>query len=196
MQLVVFGGAGRTGRVVVDAALEAGHPVTALVRRPGAFPSPPEGLRIEPGDAMDAGAVARAAAGADAAICVLGVGDDAPATALSDAFASVVRALEEAGPARLVDLLTVGVLLSKVNPEFAHVTEEHGRNLALLRASGLDWLGVVAPGITDDPATGTVHVEVEHRGPSWEITRPDLARLLVREAVDPEHRHVAVGVSN
>ena len=196
MRLVVFGAAGRTGRVVVALGLDRGHEVTAFVRRPDAFDPVPSGLHVEVGDALDGAAVEGVAAGHQAAISVLGVAEDAPPTALSDATASVVRALERSGPQRLVVLMTVGVLLTKVSPEFAQVTEEHRRNLEVLRASSLDWVGVVAPGITDDAPTGTVHMEVEQRGPNWEIARGDLAAALLDEAVEPAHLRTAVGVSN
>ena len=196
MDIIVFGAAGRTGRVVVAKALEGGHRVTASVRRPDAFDPVPPGLNVEVGDALDGAAVERAAAGRDAAISTLGAAPDAPPTALSDAFASVREVLGRTGPKRVVVLMTVGVLLTKVAPEFQHVTEEHRRNLDLLRASSLEWVGVVAPGITDDPPTGHVEVEVEHRPPNWEITRRDLADVLVREAVAGEHVRAAVGVSN
>ncbi len=196
MRIVVFGAAGRTGRVVVRRALDDGHEVTALVRRAHAYDPVPAGLRIEMGDALDGAAVERAAAGQESAISTLGVGPDAAPTALSDAFRSVAQVLERTGPPRVVVLLTIGVLLKKVAPEFAHVTEEHRRNLEELRESSLEWVGIVAPGITDDPPTGHVEIEVEHRAPTWEITREDLADVLLREAVTREHLHVALGVSN
>ena len=196
MNIVVFGAAGRTGRVVVRKALEGGHDVTAFVRRTNAFDPVPAGLRVELGDALDGSAVERATAGQESAISTLGVAPDAAPTALSDAFRSVAQVLGRTGPSRLVVLLTVGVLLKKVAPEFADVTEEHRRNLELLRESSLDWVGVVAPGITDGPATGHVEIEVEHRAPNWEITREDLADVLLHEAVARAHLRVALGVSN
>ncbi len=196
MKIVVFGAAGRTGRVVVGKALDGGHEVTAFVRRPDAFDPVPAGLRIELGDALDGAAVERAAAGQESAISTLGVAPDAAPTALSDAFRSVAEVLERTGPSRVVVLLTVGVLLKKVAPEFAHVTDEHRRNLELLRNGSLDWVGVVAPGITDGPPTGHVEVEVEHRAPTWEIAREDLADVVLHEAIAREHIGVAIGVSN
>ena len=73
MNVVVFGSTGSTGRLVVEAALSAGHVVTAFVRDPKRMPLTHANLRIVKGDAMDPASVASAVQGADAIICTLGV---------------------------------------------------------------------------------------------------------------------------
>jgi nucleoside-diphosphate-sugar epimerase len=70
MQLAVLGAGGGLGRNVVDAALAAGHAVVALVRDP-ARAGLPAAVTTLVGDATRAEDVARAMAGADAAMyCV------------------------------------------------------------------------------------------------------------------------------
>src|SRR5260370_11711527 len=72
MNLVVLGATGRTGRLVVEQALAAGHTVTALVRSPEKLPTGSPNLRVVTGHATDPAAVSRALEGADAVISTLG----------------------------------------------------------------------------------------------------------------------------
>src|SRR2546428_13218147 len=66
MNLVVLGATGRTGQLVVEQALAAGHTVTALVRSLEKLTIRNSSLRVVAGSATDAADVARALAGADA----------------------------------------------------------------------------------------------------------------------------------
>ena len=72
MKLVVLGANGRTGRLVVEQALAAGHTVTALVRSPEKLTIRSSGLRIVPGGATNAADVTRALEGGDAVLSTLG----------------------------------------------------------------------------------------------------------------------------
>ncbi|TMD53495.1 MAG: hypothetical protein E6I85_08270 [Chloroflexi bacterium] len=51
MKLVVLGATGRTGRLVVEQALAAGHTVTALVRSPEKLATSSSNLRVVAGQA-------------------------------------------------------------------------------------------------------------------------------------------------
>ena len=53
MKLVVFGATGNTGRNVVEQALEAGHEVTAVARKPPALKISHARLEVLRGDVMD-----------------------------------------------------------------------------------------------------------------------------------------------
>src|SRR5438128_12620406 len=74
MNLVILGATGRTGRLVVEQALAAGHAVTALVRSPEKLTLRNPNLRVVMGDATDTSALSRAVQGADALISTLGGG--------------------------------------------------------------------------------------------------------------------------
>ncbi len=58
MNLLVLGATGRTGRLVVEQALAAGHTVTALVRSPEKLTTGGANLRVVKGEATEASAVA------------------------------------------------------------------------------------------------------------------------------------------
>ena len=72
MRLAVFGATGRTGKLLVEQALNAEHDVTAFVRpRSLGKLIKHERLTVVQGDATDAAAVERAVNGADAVVSVM-----------------------------------------------------------------------------------------------------------------------------
>ena len=71
MNLLVLGATGRTGRLVVEHALAAGHTVIALVRSPEKLTNGSSNLRVVRGSATDKSDLARALEGADAVISTL-----------------------------------------------------------------------------------------------------------------------------
>ena len=76
MKIALFGATGRTGRVVMELALSAGHEVTVLARDPRKLRQPQKGLRVIEGDARRGSDVATAVQGADVVISALGSGGD------------------------------------------------------------------------------------------------------------------------
>src|SRR5580658_2146284 len=66
MLIAILGGTGGIGGHVLSWALDAGHPVRALARRPEALPRR-DSLTVVRGDALDAAAVAETIAAAGAA---------------------------------------------------------------------------------------------------------------------------------
>jgi len=78
MRLLAFGASGPLGRAITDAALAAGHQVTAFVRTPGRLGGHP-GLREVTGDVLDAESVAAAVPGHDAVVSALGHSRPSPA---------------------------------------------------------------------------------------------------------------------
>ena len=66
MNLLVLGATGRTGRLVVERALAAGHNVTALVRSLEKLTMSNSNLRVVAGQATNTSDISRALEGADA----------------------------------------------------------------------------------------------------------------------------------
>src|ERR1700674_4047776 len=98
MNLVVLGATGRTGRLVVEQALAAGHTVTALVRSPEKLTTSNSKLRVVAGQVTDTSAVARALEGADALISTLG----GNGSVIADSTAAIVAAARQTGVSRAV----------------------------------------------------------------------------------------------
>src|SRR5260221_7453590 len=105
MNLVVLGATGRTGRLVVEQALAAGHTVTALVRSPEKLAMRNSNLRVVKGEATDTSAVARALEGADAVISTLGGGG----SVIADSTPAIVAAARQTGVSRVVVLSSFAV---------------------------------------------------------------------------------------
>ena len=76
MKIVVFGVTGGTGRAVVEGALARGIIVTAVARKPDAFPLRHALLTVTKGDVMDAGSLTEPVRGADAVLSAIDRGLD------------------------------------------------------------------------------------------------------------------------
>ena len=176
MRVTIFGATGRTGRLVVADARGRGFEVSALVRN-RAKADFPDGVRIVEGDAREAGAVTDALEGADAAVSVMAIPEGTgPRTDLSDATRTIVAAMEGSGPRRLVIAVNTSVFHDRpVKPPFDVVAEEHRRDLAIVRASSLDWTALAPTFLTDDEPNGTYVVELDAKAPGAGIPRGDLA---------------------
>ena len=59
MRISVLGATGRTGRQIVEQALQAGHEVVAFARKPEALEMDHERLTVVQGDILDAERVSR-----------------------------------------------------------------------------------------------------------------------------------------
>src|SRR4030088_2963552 len=100
MKLLILGATGRTGRLVVEQALAAGHTVTALVRSPEKLSSGNSNLRVVAGEATDTSALSRALEGADAVISTLG----GRGSVIADSTKAIVAAAHHAGVSRVIVL--------------------------------------------------------------------------------------------
>src|ERR1700731_957378 len=98
MNLVILGATGRTGRLVVEQALAAGHTVTALVRSPEKLTIRNSNLRVVAGRATDPGDVARALASVDAVLTTLG----GSGSVIADSTRAIVAAANQTGVKRVV----------------------------------------------------------------------------------------------
>jgi putative NADH-flavin reductase len=72
MRLIVFGASGKTGREIVQQALERGHDVTAFVRDPAKLKLTHDRLNVARGDVMDAPSVDAAMPCHDAILVAVG----------------------------------------------------------------------------------------------------------------------------
>ena len=183
MNVSVFGSGGRTGRDVVDEALDRGHAVTAVARRQ---PDPPLNAAAETVVAGlgDSAAVSSALENADAVVSAMGpVGDD-PGTAYSDGIVALVGSMEASTVRRLVIAANARVLDDRpLEGPYAAVSEEHRRALRAIRRSTLDWTVVATPMLSDAEVRHAYGATVDGRGEGRSIARQDFAIALV-DALD------------
>lgn len=198
LTVAVLGSTGATGRHVVATALDRGHEVIALARRPGVLGPNPSLRQVVWADVSDSTALVRSLSGVDAVISTLGGATKGPTTVCTDGVRSAVAAMAQAGASRLIAVSAHGV------------ADTHDRSLyslavwsgvpdkmrdkeamePLIVASGLDWTIVRPPTLKDHRAIGhyTTGVSVPIR--LWSsIGRADLAAFLVDEAEDSQYVH-------
>jgi len=110
MRIVSLGASGATGRQLVTAALNRGHQVVAVVRRPEALDGlAHSNLSVRQGDVQQPSTIASAYEGADGVISTLGFSRGGPWNILSAA----ARAVLDARPQRVVWMGSFGVGVSR-----------------------------------------------------------------------------------
>jgi uncharacterized protein YbjT (DUF2867 family) len=109
MRLFILGATGRTGRALLDQGRQRGHSVTAFVRSPEKLAELQDGVVARTGDPRNVDQLLAALAGHDAVLSALAPPGLGPATILSDAARSTVRAMQTAGVRRLL-IVSVGIL--------------------------------------------------------------------------------------
>lgn len=199
MKLVIFGANGPTGRLTTEQALAEGHEVTAVTRRPDAFPLSDARLSVAQADILNPDEVHRVVADHDAVVSTVGVPyTKEPVTVYSEGTANVIKSMQAHGIRRLVCVSSIGadyedapgeafvfrkvivpILLKMGRPLY----EDTSRMEEIVSASGLDWT-VVRPAGLFDATTTTDYIVSKSRHPGWFTSRRDLADALVREAVD------------
>ena len=188
MKLLVLGASGRTGVLVVEQALAAGQDVSALVRSPERLTLRNPRLNVVAGQATDAADVARAMAGVDAVISVLGGGG----SVIRDSTRAIIDAAHRTGVTRVVVMSSFLVERDRMGVLSWLITGLAGTSKIadkvageqLLRQSDLAWT-IAYPGpLTDGPATGSVEVlpEGAKRRVSERISRADVAGWLIEAA--------------
>jgi putative NADH-flavin reductase len=207
MKILVVGASQGTGAQVVLRALEKGHEVTAFSRSPQKLTVQHERLTRLPGDFHNAAQVDAAVKGQDAVIMTASVGKLSQFKEQPDFFSRgstlVVESMKRHGVKRLCVLSALGVGESrKLLPWPARVLlvglilkaafEDHAREEALLRQSGLEWV-VARPGrLTDGPARHAYQKTAELKPLPSAISRADVADFLVAACEDATWVHKAV----
>jgi uncharacterized protein YbjT (DUF2867 family) len=190
MQIAILGATGRIGGHLLSWALEAGHSVHALARRPEALPHRP-GLTVTGGDALDADAVAEVTARAGAVLSALGPrGVRAPSGLLGGAAPNIVAAMRKTGVRRLICVSAAGAyitgdpqagwLIKAILPrvlakQFADVRQMEN----VIRTSDLDWTLVRATRLVNRPGTGRYRVRPDYPPAGGRtIARADVAHFI------------------
>ena len=212
MDVTVFGGTGKIGRLVLQRLLDDGHRVTALVRSPDKLDPAHPDLHVVVAELSDVDAVDRAVEGADAVISTLGPPIDPLLTEvpLTEGTRTIVAAMHRHGVRRIVALSTVsvpdprdrpsvlerllpigiGVLIPGALREVQGITE-------VISTSELDWTiaRIFAP--VDNPSNHTLKAGFLGRDDiGVPMTRVDIAGFLVDQLTSDEFVGAAPAISN
>lgn len=205
MRIVVLGSTGPTGRQVLNTALQRGHEVVALARRPDALSDVAHGdLEIRQADVRVPDTITSACREADAVISALGVRRGAPAGTLS----AGARAVVDAKPPRVAWTGTFGAGTSgrRAGPLYDVIlrlvlgdgfADKAIADEVVTGSQGTVFHPVM---LTDGPATGkTTVVPLDVLDRSWrlmppKVSRADVAAAMVTEVETPAYAGRAVAV--
>jgi uncharacterized protein YbjT (DUF2867 family) len=211
MDIVVFGANGQTGRLLTRRALEKGHSVVAVTRRPDDFPFADPHLTVAQADVREPSSLAEVLGGADAVVSTLGVPfSTRPIDTYSVGVRNIVDAMQSTGVRRLVVVSSTGayhypnrkdtpfalrIFEPVITRTIGKTTYDNQRRMEdIVRASGLDWTVVRPSGLFDLPEpTNYVAGEVDPIGGF--TARIDLADYMIALAGDPSAAGKTVVVS-
>ena len=206
MKVLVFGAIGKTGRMVVERAMAAGHEVTAFVRNPEEGQA--ANVKVAIGDATNRADVDAAMQGQEAVIDTIGGKTPYKDTDLeSSAAATIISSMREARVSRLIATSMLGVGDSKDNtPFYARLLvstflrwadKDKAEMEAEVSASGLEWT-ILRPAIlNDDEGTGNLQVIAEGtEEKAHKITRADLADFIVQQLQADNYLRQSIVIAN
>jgi len=215
MRIALFGATGGTGRAFIDRALQAGHQVKALARHAYKL-APRDGLTVLQGDAMVAEDVARALADTDAVVVALGNSQNAFAL-LFGARRTTPRDICEAGTRNIlaalgdeddrsvvvVSAFGVGATRDKLPLMFKlfyrlvlrEQIADKERQEALLRGSNATCVVIQPVALTDKPASGKWTATRDGTLGGSEVSRHDLAAVILSELTAKTHTRQTISLS-
>ncbi|AYG03623.1 NAD(P)-dependent oxidoreductase [Gryllotalpicola protaetiae] len=220
MHITVFGATGKTGRLVVEQGLSAGHRVTAVVRSSARFTAD-SGARpglevVEQASFDDPEAVAESLVDhlvfTDAAISAVGPASRKDGPVAAPVTRGILAALDRAKVRRLVTISAAPVSTPATGPEDGFLDRRIVYPLisALLKpvyddlrameqelsASSVDWTAARPPRLTDGAHTRNYRTRLDGNVPRGRLlSRADLADFLLAAAGDHASAGHAVGVA-
>lgn len=197
-RIALFGGTGRTGTLFLDRALAAGYEVNALVRSPEKVSQQHDNLNIIKGDMLDPLTVEKTVSGAGVVVSLFGHVKGSPEWLQTNGTKNIVAAMSkhsveriislsggglpfpEKDKPKLIDKLIRGVMKVFV-PKVLNDAIEHHK---VLKDSGLEWIIVRGPRLTDGDEKGEYRVGYVGVNSGTSISRADLANFLIKQLKD------------
>jgi putative NADH-flavin reductase len=205
MKLVILGATGKTGRVLVQQAVQRGHTVTAVVRNLDKLAATP-GVKVIKGDVTRADELTKIFKGQDAVLSTLG-NNNAKLQLIEHSSAAIIKAMQATGLKRVVAELSFAgaesVQLNKVlgvvaNLGIGKMLVDQTKGVELFRRSKLDWTIAYAVILTNKPLTKEVRVLDPHEviGMRHKISRADVAHFMLDSVEKGAHINGLPVISN
>lgn len=210
----MLGATGRTGRLILQKALEGRHEVTVIARDP----SKVQGLNVSviQGTPYDSSTMKSATKTCDAVICALNISRTsdnpwaklrAPQDLISRSIRNALEAMKERDIKRIISLSALGAddskkkmpfifnfIVSMSNLKYAFL--DHTRQEVLLAQSDSDWTVIRLPMLTEE--TGEVEVLVNRNDDAKlkrNINRESVARFVISNLTIERYFRTVVGIS-
>lgn len=200
--IALFGATGKSGQQFLPAALHAGYRVVALVRDPAKISQRSPRLEVVQGDILNPQAVAETVREADAVVSLIGHVKDSPEWLQTEGTQNVLNALLHRGQrpaAKIISLTGGAVPYEKDRPKLPDyifkgimrvvagtILKDAVRHAQVLRGSGLPFVVVRGPRLTDEPRRGHYRVGWVGVNASTKIGRADLADFLLTQVESDE----------
>jgi putative NADH-flavin reductase len=196
MKLVILGANGKTGKELVNLAIERGHVVTAVTRNPEAFASVTTVKAIK-ADVTNSEELAKVFKGQDAVLSTLG-NNNAKLRLIERSSAAIIAAMQATGVKRLVVELAFGgaeaATLSKAARTFNNLVlgkmlADQKKGVDLITKSNLDWTVLYATQLTNGALTKRIKVVSanEKIGMKHRISRADVSYAMLASATNDAH---------
>jgi len=199
--MLLLGATGRTGKLVLEQALNGAHHVNCLVRQPEKVKIEHDALKIFQGDTQSKDDLAKAIEGCDAIISTLNISRTSdfpwarlrtPKDFLSKTMSQLIAVANEHNIQRVVVCSAWGVSETKFdlpawfrwfinNSNIGVAYRDHERQEALLEASNLDWTVVRPVGLTNSKKLRKIiESQANLPKPKLLISRLNVAKYMVR----------------
>lgn len=204
MRILIVGASGRTGKVMLEQALERGHEVTAFVRTPSKLREYAAPVKVVKGDVYAEDSLFEAMAGQDAVMAVFGGRVKQTGPVRTTGVRNILTAMEQHGTSRLIVLSAFGVgdtrdrgpysrLIWKLIP--AELEDLEGQEEAV-RNSRVDWVLVRPTILTNGRLTKQYQVGEDLTvGLFPRISRADVAHFMLDQLESDEWLHRTPGIT-
>lgn len=216
MKLLILGATGRTGHYLLTAALERGHHVNVVVRRPDLLPVVKPTLTIFNGTPEDPSVLEIAMQGCDAVLVVLGIARQndwpwaplrSPVNLVSDVMKNLIRLAPDTGVKHIISCSAWGALESrqeipawfrwlvdKSNIGIAY--RDHEQQEKILQQSNTRWTIVRPSGLTNSEKEEGVRISVNGvPKPSLTISRKTVAFFMLDCAENDNYSNSCITIS-
>ncbi len=200
MKLFVIGATGRTGREIVQQALERGHYVTAFVRSPESISFTNERLTVLKGNVVGENQLFEAMQNHDAVLSALGPRKVfKPISLLHDSALATTRAMNRAGVKRLLVLSAAAHFPGIPNRIISFILRSHMRDSRameeIVQASGLDWAIARPPRLTEENYTTYRSREGAAPKMGFTLARKAVAAFMLDAIEQKKYFHKIVGIA-
>jgi putative NADH-flavin reductase len=201
--IAIFGGTGLTGKRVLEKALEQGYKVKALARTPDKLAISDSKLSIIQGDVLIASDVEKTIEGTDMVLSLFGHVKGSPEWLQTNGTENIVKAMKKEGIEKIISLSGGGLPFPKRDkPKFPDkmirfimkvavpkVLNDAIKHAGVLEGSGLKWMIVRGPRLTNDAPKQDYRVGWVGVNATTKISRADLADFIVKQVESDEYIH-------
>ena len=199
--IALFGGSGRSGQHFLQQALEAGYQIRALARTPSKIEEESNRLEVIEGDVLNYDDVEKTVRGTDLVVSLFGHVKGSPDRLQTEGTRNITEAMKNHGVDRIISLSGGGLpypekdepripdkIIRFIMGIFAKtILEDAKAHAEVLKKSGLDWVIVRAPRLTDEEKRGDYRVGWVGMKGGTQLGRADLADFVLKLVEDDSY---------